>query len=355
MISMHLNNILTDNKDRILCKKFNKYKLCNYNKYFINNENIDTLGLFRSTIFKNDDCVCISPRKSYELNYFIKHNPDYTIEEFIEGIMINCFWDDGIWHIASYNLVDNSDTKELFTKHFNKDNWNKLNKQYNYSFVFQHPSFPIINNKEVKIYLIDIFDPKKCCSVKSKTLSDVLENIFIPKQISLSLDEAVKKYCFIDSDYTFKGLVLVNDNKRTKIRNSAFEYYKYIHSNNSLSLIFEFCYMYKKKMLNSYILKYGKETSSMIKKMYYNTTYNLYITYRNIYIKKIDSIDNYSNYKKNILLSLHKKYINELMPYKKYITKKYVIDYMNDLSSYEMFIFISDIRIFYKFLNKLRI
>jgi hypothetical protein len=352
---MHLNNILNINKDRILCKTFNKYKLYNYNKYLVNNENIDNLGIFRSIVFKNQECVCISPRKSYELNYFIKHNPTYYIEEFIEGIMINCFWDDEKWHIASYDLVDNTDTRELFNKHFNENNWNNLNKQYNYSFVFQHPSFPIINNKEAKIYIIDIFDPKKLCSVNSNSSSIALENILIPKQISLTLDEAIQKYCFIDSDYTFKGLVLVNDNKRTKIRNSAFEYYKYIHSNNTISLIFEFCYMYKNKTITNYILKHGKETYSMIKKMYYNTTYNIYISYRNIYIRKTDSINNYSENKKNILLALHKKYMNELMPRRKYITKKYVIAHTNSLSSYEMFIFISDIRIFYKFLNKLRI
>tara|TARA_Y100000741_G_scaffold360743_1_gene343492 strand:+ start:536 stop:1594 length:1059 start_codon:yes stop_codon:yes gene_type:complete len=352
---MLINNILKHNKDSILCKTFKDYKVYNYNKYVINNDNIDTLGLFRSIIFKNNKCVCMSPCKSQELNYFIKHNPKYNIEEYIDGLMINCFWDSGEWHIATYNMVDHNETSELFIKHFDTNNWDKLNKQYNYSFVFQHTSLPIINNKVIKIYLIDIFDPIKICSVKTSCLKAVLNNVHTPQKICLTLDEAIKKYCFIDSEYTFKGLVLVNNNKRTKIRNSAFEYYKYIHGNNSLSIMFEFCYMYKNKTLNNYILKYGKDTLSLIKKIYYNTTYNIYISYRNIYIRKTDSINNYADTKQKILLQLHKKYINELMPNKKYITKKYVIEYINNMSSYELFILISDIRIFYKYLNKLRI
>ena len=352
---MHLNNILDCNSDKIVCNNFKDYKLYNYNKYVVNDYNLDSLYLFRSIIFKDNKCICMSPGKSYEFNNFVKHNSNYHIEEYVEGIMINCFFDNDVWHIASYNLVDNNDTRELFFTHFNNANWEKMNKQYNYSFVFQHPSFPIINNIVTKIYLIDIFDPNKLCSVKTKTLENSFNNICFPKKIDLSIKEAIQKYCYIDSDYTFKGLVLVNKDKRTKIRNSAFEYYKYIHSNNSLAIIYEFCYMYKNKTLHQYIVKYGSVALTLIKKMYYNLTYKIYINYRNIYIRKTDSIHNYAGVKQKILLNLHNKYINILMPIGKYITKKYVIDFINKLSSYELFIFISDIKIFYKRLNKLRI
>ena len=88
---MNINNILKQNKATILSKKFKNYNLYNYNKYFVNGDNIDSLGLFRSIIFKNNNCVCMSPCKSYELNYFIKHNSKYNIEEYIDGIMFNCF------------------------------------------------------------------------------------------------------------------------------------------------------------------------------------------------------------------------------------------------------------------------
>ena len=113
--------------------------------------------------------------------------------------------------------------------------------------------------------------------------------------------------------------------------------------------------MFRKKTLNKYIVKYGINTLNMIKKMYYNLTYKIYITYRNIYIRKTDSIDNYFDVKKKILLNLHNKYINSLMPSGKYITKRYVIDYINELPSYELFILVSDIKMLYKRLNKLRI
>jgi hypothetical protein len=352
---MILNNILDNNTDYTVCNTFKDYKLYNYNKYLINNDNIDSLGLFRSIIFNGTKCVCVSPNKSYELNHFLKQNSEYCIEEFVDGIMINCFFDNDTWHISTYNLIDNKDTKELFINNFDTNNWEQMNKRYNYSFVFQHPSLPVINNKITKIYLIDIFDPSSAHSVKNNCLKNALKNIFFPLKINLSLHEAINKYCCVDSDYTMKGLVLVNNNKRTKIRNSAFEYYKYIHSNNYLSIIFEFSYMYKNKTLNMFVLKYGRETLTPIKKMYYNLTYNIYINYRNIYIRKTDNIDNYDGIKKKIILNLHNQYINNLMDKKEYITKKYVINYINELSSYELFIFISDIKLVYNRLNKLRI
>ena len=355
-ISMHLNNILLDNSKKIFSKNINNYKIYNYNKYYVNINNVNTLGLFRSVIFNNNKCVCMSPCKSYELNYFLKHNSKYHIEEFVEGIMINCFFYNNEWHIASYNLLDNIDTRKIFFEHFNSNNFKKMNKQYSYSFVFQHQSFAIINNKVTKIYLIDIFDPVKCCSVKDDNVLNVsLDGILFPKKIELPLQDALKKYCSVDSDYTFKGLVLVNNNKRAKIRNSAFEYYKYIHNNNSLLIIFDFCYMFKNKLLQNYKLKYDINTLNIIKKMYYNLTYSIYISYRNIYIRKTDSINNYLNIKKRILLDLHKKYIDILMPNGKFITKKYVINYINDMSSYDLFILISGIKDFYKRLNELRI
>lgn len=337
----------------IIISEINNYRLINYDKLNINyNNNNDELMKLRSIIFYKNKCVCVSPSKSYELNYFLKHNTNYIIEEFLEGMMINCFYNDDKWHIASYNDIDNSKTKELFMNNFNNTNWKEMNKSYSYSFVFQHPLFPFVNNKIAKIYLIDVVDLETHKSLKNQ----ILTNVFYPKMIELSLENATKKYCNINSDYTSKGLVLkTGEGKRTKIRNSAFEYYKHIHKNNAICLIFDFCYLYKGNNYKSFIKKHGIESFNVIKKIYYNITYNIYLNYRNTYIRKVDIIDYYSDKNKSLLENIHYDYINILRPHGKYVTKKYVINYMNNLSSYNLFLILSGIRNFYKRLNELRI
>ena len=336
----------------IFISEINNYRLINYDKLHINYNSNDELRKLRSIIFYKNKCVCASPSKSYELNYFLKHNSNYIIEEFLEGIMINCFYSEDKWHIATYNDIDNSKMKELFMKSFNNMIWKEMNKSYSYSFVFQHPLFPLVNNKIAKIYLIDVVDLDTHSSLKNHTLT----NVFYPKRIDLSLENAITKYCNINSDYTMKGLILkTDDGKRTKIRNSSFEYCKHIHKNNAICLIFDFCYLCKGNNYKSFIKKHGIESFNVIKKTYFNITYNIYLNYRNIYIRKVDLINYHSVKNKCLLENIHCAYINILRPHGKYVTKKYVINYMNNLQSYDLFLILSGIRIFYKRLNKLRI
>jgi hypothetical protein len=351
---MSLKEIYIKNINHITITNINKYEILNYEKDYITNDNRNTLGLFRSVIMKDNKILCISPGKTYELNSFLNKYSKYKIEEYIEGIMINCFYDNE-WHIATYDSIDNKTICEIFKGAFNEENWKLMNKTNTYTFIFQDPSLELINNKQSKIYLIDVYD-KSFNSIKDELKNKSMKDILLPNEIDIPLEEAIKRYCNINSDYSIKGLLLKSeDNVRTKIRNSSFEYFKYILNTDSIKIIFEYCYYSKRKEPHFFIQKYGNDSLNIIKRTYFDMTYNLYLTYRNIYIRKTDTIDNYNGYKKNILVKLHYEYINKLRIEKKYITKKYVIEYVNNLSSYDKFMLLSKISSFYKLLNKLRI
>ena len=352
---MSLTSLYKENLTYLNVTKVKQYNILNYKKECINNSNKGTLGKFRSIIIRDDKFVCVSPGKTYELNKFLKENSKYKIEEYIEGLMINCFYDDDEWHIATYNTIDNENVSTQFKKTFNKENWKLMKKTNTYTFIMQDSTLELINNKINKIYLINIFHiPTESADEDIKDHS--MKDISLPNEINMNIDEAMNKYCNINSDYTIKGLILKNkDNVRTKIRNSSFEYYKYILNSNVIKQIFDYCYYSKNKDIKKFISLYDFNSLCVIKNSYYNLTYQIYLSYRNIYIRKIDSIENYTGYKKHILEKLHNDYINILRYKKKYITKKYVIEYINNLSIYNKFMVLSNINSFYKNLNKLRI
>ena len=91
------------------------YKIIRYDKHILNNDLISTYGLCRSIIVnENDKVVCFSPPKSIPTDEFIKTYPNKTeaiiAQEFVEGTMINVFWDENIgltggWEISTRNTV----------------------------------------------------------------------------------------------------------------------------------------------------------------------------------------------------------------------------------------------------------
>jgi hypothetical protein len=111
------SEFITYNKDKLNIKNFSKEHtstlLVSYNKsnVKVDDSNADTIGLYRSTIFLHNELVCFSPPKSLSFNSFCKKYPNLdnsiTIEEFVEGTMINVYYDNisKTWEIATKNNV----------------------------------------------------------------------------------------------------------------------------------------------------------------------------------------------------------------------------------------------------------
>jgi hypothetical protein len=106
-------NIL--NKRECTTSNNQKYSVIRYNKHMLNNNIIPTYGLCRSIIInQNKKIVSFAPPKSILSDDFITKYPvlddSFIIQEFVEGTMINVFWDsssglNGNWEISTRNSV----------------------------------------------------------------------------------------------------------------------------------------------------------------------------------------------------------------------------------------------------------
>ena len=113
---------------------------------------------FRSVITDGQTVYSVAPTKSQNLNDFMNNNKfeDCLIEEFIEGTMINCFYHNGEWKLATRSKIhanckfNQSDKQNIFRDVLREAmslcnlHFNDLHKNYMYTFVLQHPENRIV-------------------------------------------------------------------------------------------------------------------------------------------------------------------------------------------------------------------
>ena len=151
--------------------KISALTLIKYNKEKLNQDNLNTLGLFRSVITNGERIVSYSPPKSITHEVFKQEN-DFQelsyIQPYIEGTMINVFWNEkiGDWDIATksnigarchYNVLIKETFRYMFLDTMNKVDldFEDLNKNYSYCFIMQHPKNRIVTPiKNHKLYLL---------------------------------------------------------------------------------------------------------------------------------------------------------------------------------------------------------
>jgi hypothetical protein len=312
-------------------KQFGEYKLASYK-----NQNIDN-GVFRSIIYKNDKIVCFSPPKSIDYTEF-KENCDISTiiaDEFIDGTMINVFYDDK-WNIATRTIVG-ADCTFYSTKTFHdmfhetNINYDLLDKQLCYSFVLQHPENQIVVPIQTPtLYLI------ACYQIQDNVvISHPLPTYFnIPKQYTFSSYEEIEQFVQ-EQPYTFKGMMLKCDTKRSKIRNSAYEKIKKLRGNSpNMRYVYytiresELKHEYETYFPNTEFEVYEKEIQSIIQLLYSN--------YVECFIKKVKELRMYKFPMKHHMNELHMIYKNTLKPQKKYVNKKVVVDYVNSMDPVQL-------------------
>ena len=117
LIDSDVNQTNTLKLNKVVCRTTSnqKYKVIRYDKELLRSCFISSYGLCRSVIVNsNNKVVGFSPPKSILSENFITENPSKTEDiiamEFVEGTMINVFWDDSIgvaggWQIATRNTV----------------------------------------------------------------------------------------------------------------------------------------------------------------------------------------------------------------------------------------------------------
>ena len=173
------------------CHENHHYVHWNYDPDFLCiNESPQKL-LFRSAVFSypQDELLCFSPGKSVSPKLFCdKYNidgPDIYINEYIDGTMVNLFYDPRReqWEIATkksvggkHRLYENkkSRTRTAFTVRQMFESalvcnsggdlqahclQYKFLKQYSYSFVLQHPAMNLlVPVSQPRLYLVAVYD-----------------------------------------------------------------------------------------------------------------------------------------------------------------------------------------------------
>lgn len=356
-------------------------------------------GKYRSIVTYNDKIVSFAPIKSLPFEIFKNEcsnsSFDFTSQiyanETIEGTMINLFYNKGIsaWEIATKSAIggnywfyrtqyDGSSKQMTFRQMFMEalgEHCNtelnastvvsKLNLEYTYSFVLQHPANHIVLNiKKPRIYLVSGFKIEDN-TITAYTPEDMvniafngsIEPILTPCVIDIN---GKNTYDIHNMSENYNTGIMVHskiNGQRVKIVNNAYERLKDIRGNNPnlhyhyLSLfatgkVDEFLSafpVYKKLFYGFYKQSYEfiKEihdayVSYYIKKMGKSVRINksifthIYTLHNNYYIPTIDN-----EYRTIITRDVVSNYYNAMTPKEKlyhvtYKTREYTNNTAND-------------------------
>uniref|UniRef100_A0A6C0AGV5 Uncharacterized protein n=1 Tax=viral metagenome TaxID=1070528 RepID=A0A6C0AGV5_9ZZZZ len=286
---------------------------------------------FRSVIYKNNKVCCFSPPKSILLETFKTQFPieQVVVESFIDGTMINVFFDEeDQWKISTKSVLDakctfESETTfaELFEECLRREqlSFHHLDPSCCYSFVMQHPKNSIvIQVEEPKLFLVAVY----------KILADAVYEqeipFLAPPRFSFSSYEEAHHTI---QNIVCKGCMLKCSGVRAKIRNESYNTMSQIKGNTP----FEYKYLgiRKKEEAELHFTYFPKdrERSIQIEQKISECVLRLLEDYKACFIHK--RIAHRDLTTKTYLYDLHGIYMNELKP--RGLHKKRVIEYVDAL------------------------
>ena len=335
-----------------------------YNKTFLNNENINTLGLFRSIIVdKNGKIKSFSPPKSLTIDGFKNSvsGDDIEYSEFCEGTMINLFRNKDDWELSTKSTIGARSKffqeypktfRYLFLEILNDKGIELDNFDTNkvYSFVIQHPDNRIVVPFEkMDLKLVQIYEITETNDIISCETIQIIKSLICQNNINIetplplnkiiecsdcSVDEIQSKFSGLNMSWKIVGAVITNTKtgERTKIRNPSYEYVKKLKGNNP-KIQFQYYALRAKNKVREYLKYYPekKREFSKLRAQLHQWTQQLYKNYISCYIKKETPLKNFPYEFKTHMFKLHEIYKENLKPKKSYVSKSVVVDYVNNL------------------------
>jgi hypothetical protein len=361
-------NVLKLNKVEARTTNNTPYTVIRYDKNMLNNDLIPSYGLCRSIIVNhNNKVVGFAPPKSVMSDDFIKRysvlGNNIIAEEFIEGTMINVFWDDSIgltggWEIATRNTVGATSSffKSKNTKTFQTmfleaalncnlllDN---LEKENCYSFVLQHPENRIVVPfKKPQLYLVAVYsihNDENSVYVNihdSQNFKDVFHALNIsvkfPEIYTFNIySELIEKYASMNTSYDIVGVVLHNKStgERTKIRNPVYEQVHNLRGNQP-KLQYQYLSLRKEGKIPDFLKFYpeNKKDFSTFRDQVHLFTNTLYTNYISCYIKKERPLIEFSEQYRTHMFNIHQLYLTDLREKKLFVNNTVVIKYVNEM------------------------
>jgi hypothetical protein len=267
---------------------------------------------FRSVVYKHDGTlVCMSPSKSIPYEDFKKQFTieQCIVEDFVEGTMINVFFDEE-WHIATKSNVGAMCTFEssitfagMFhdCMNYHQLTYESLDTNTSYSFVMQHPANRIVTSfAHPRLYLVAMY---------SYPVLEHLASFFEPQRYTVSSYEEVERLAQYGM---MKGLVLKCNGYRTKIRNETHSSIEKLRFNSTFD--YRYLCLRNKPELHTYLSYFPEDTyrSMVYEESIKKCASDLYIMYKECFVFKKAPLKTYDE--RSILYELHGIYLNELKP-----------------------------------------
>lgn len=298
-------------------------------KYPPEKKHIQEYHPFRSVIYKNGAPVSFSPPKSIPYASMKCALPfsQCTVEEFVEGTMINLFYDES-WKIATKSVMHakctfNSDQTfaDMFYECVKHNNivLDNLDTSIVYSLVMQHP-----NNRIVTV----VHEPRLILVEAYKIIEGCVQTVIVDgwmRPSQYSFDSYQQAESAVDT-MTCKGIVFKGCGLRSKLRNQNHEQIEKIKGN----MPFKYYYFHiRNKDLT--IFKHFpefKEIAEQYECDIRECCNTLWQNYKDCFMFKKGKRTDYAC--KDFLYDIHHIYINELYP--RSVSFQRVVQYVNSLT-----------------------
>jgi len=344
------------------------YKIFKYKKDLLAFDLVPIYGLLRSVIVNpQNEVISFAPPKSIAADTFMNMHPqktnDIIAEDFIEGTMINVFFDrlKNSWRHATRSSIDanvsfycdSSSTKKSFSDMFmdaclqNNLMLESLNQQFCYSFVLQHPlNRIVIPLKTPQLYLVEVYEiihtnnneilvyPQDMQSVRQHGRWANTSVLFPITYEFSSYSELIEKFASPNTPYNIMGIVLKHTptNLRTKIRNPIYEEVRHLRGNQP-KLQYQYLTLRHSGKLPEYLKFYpeAKSDFSAYRDKVHMFTETLHKNYISCYVKKQKPLNEFGQQYKTNMFKIHEIYLNELREKGLHVTNTVVINYVNKI------------------------
>ncbi len=338
-----------------------QYNIVSYNKDMLTSDAIPTYGKYRSVIINEAGVVvAFAPPKSISAEAFIATHPvvneNIVAEEFVEGTMLNVFFNAGVWEVATKqtiganvrfytNNVDTFYSMFLDAMQHTGLTFEMLDKKNSYSFVLQHPKNRIVVPfQNAMLYLVAVY---QITFVEETNMYDIVNvNVDTSSELALCVktparyhgwntyEDLIQQYASINTPYECLGVMMRDrlTGERTKIRNPVYERVRRLRGNQP-KLMYHYLCLRKEGKVGEFLSYFPehKQAFASYRSQMHIFTQNIFQYYIQCYMKKAKPLIEFPPQYRPHMFNLHRTYIDVLKEQHQHITKVFVIAYVNSL------------------------
>ena len=336
-----------------------QYNIVSYNKDMLTADTISTYGKYRSVILNEEGVVVgFAPPKSIAPEIFIATHPvvneNMVAEEFVEGTMLNVFFNAGVWEVATKqtiganvrfytNNVDTFYSMFLDAMQTTGLTLDMLDKKNSYSFVLQHPKNRIVVPfQNATLYLVAVY---QITLVEETNMYDIV-SVSIPAALTSCVktperydgwdtyEDLIQHYASINTPYECLGFMMRDPltGERAKIRNPVYERVRHLRGNQP-KLMYHYLCLRKEGKVGEFLSYFPEHKSAFAsyRNQMHAFTQNIFQYYIQCYMKKMNPLSEFPPQYRAHMFNLHRTYIDVLKEQHQHITKVFVIAYVNSL------------------------